>query len=125
MRERHAAVVPDCLVQPRVQALRRAVRARQQPHLDQDGVETGEHYPPRGAATATSGPSQPLLLEHAPAVDHRGFLQEVRPNTELWQVALNPQLGLMEGPDAQKVPSEPVELDPDLKPEPEVAYCLT
>lgn len=48
--------------------------------------------------------------------DLGGVLEEVDPEAAPLQVSLDPQLGLVQGPDAQQVPGEPVELDPGLEP---------
>lgn len=115
--ERHPAVVPGHLAQAGVQALRRVVRARQGPGLRQRGVQVGEQRALRDEPRQGGpGPPQPLVREHAPAVDDGGVLEEVRPEAAPLQVALDPQLGLVEGPDAQQVPGEPVELGPGLEP---------
>ena len=114
---RHAAVVPEHLAQSRVQALRRVVRARQRPRLGQRGVQVGERRALRDEPRqGRSGLAEPLVREHPPAVDDRGVLEEVRPEGAPLQVALDPQLRLVEGPDVQQVPGEPVELDPGLEP---------
>lgn len=115
--ERHAAVVPEHVAQAGVQALRRVVRARQRARLGQLRVQVGEQRALRDEPRQGGpGPPQPLVREHAPAVDDGGVLEEVRPEPAPLQVALDPQLGLVEGPDVQQVPGEPVELDPGLEP---------
>ena len=115
--ERHPAVVPEHVPEAGVQALRRVVRAPQRPRLGQLRVQVGEQRPLRDEPRQRrAGPPQTLVREHAPAVDDRGVLEEVRPEPAPLQVALDPQLGLVEGLDVQEVPREPAGLDPGLEP---------
>ena len=115
--ERHLAVVPEHVPETGVQALRRVVRARQRPRLGQRGVEVREQRPLRDEPRQRrAGLSEPLVGEHAPAVDDRGVLEEVRPEPAPLQVALDPQLGLAGRLEVQQVAREPVELHAGLEP---------
>ena len=115
--ERHPAAVPEHLAQAGVQALRRVVRARQRPRLGQPRVQVGEQHPLRDEPRQRrAGPPQPLVREHAPAVDDGGVLEEVGPEAAPLQVALDPQLGLAGRLEVQQVAREPVELHAGLEP---------
>ena len=87
------------------------VGRRERPGLRELGVEVGEERP-CGDERGQRPPRfpEPLVGVDPPSVDDRGVLEEVRPEAAPVEVALAPQLRLMQRLDVHEVEGHPVQL---------------
>ena len=115
---------PQLRVHP---SLDHVVGRRQRAGLGQGGVEVGEQRPRRHQRRQRRArPPQPLVGVDPPAVHHGPVLQEVGPEPAPVEVALDPELGLVQRLDAHEVARDEVELAPrlELRPRRRVALDL-
>ena len=118
LERRQPAVVAQDLPQLRVHpSLDHVVGRGQRAGLGQPGVEVGEQRPRRHeGGQRRARPPQPLVGVDPPAVHDAPVLEEVGPEPAPVEVALDPELGLVQRLDAHEVARDGVELAPRLEP---------